>query len=84
MPRACRCPSATRRSISAIVSSSPIVELDGNDVHDRPIQSDSDKERDRELLLLGWHVIRVTWRHLHQGRAKLAADLRRLLGSKLR
>ena len=43
-----------------------------------------DKERDRELLLLGWHVIRVTWRHLHQGRAKLAADLRRLLGSKLR
>ena len=61
-----------------------IVELDGHDVHDRPIQSDSDKERDRELLLLGWHVIRVTWRHLHQGRAKLAADLRRLLGSKLR
>jgi len=58
-----------------------IVELDGHDVHDRRIQSDSDKERDRELLLLGWHVIRVTWRHLHQGRAKLARDLHHILGS---
>jgi len=58
-----------------------IVELDGHDVHDRRIQSDDDKERDRELLLLGWHVIRVTWRHLHQGRARLARDLRRILGS---
>jgi hypothetical protein len=61
-----------------------IVELDGHDVHDRRIQSDSDKERDRELLLLGWRVIRVTWRHLHAGRPRLAADLRLLLGPKLR
>jgi very-short-patch-repair endonuclease len=60
------------------------VELDGHDVHDRRIQSDSDKERDRELLLLGWRVIRVTWRHLHAGRPRLAADLRLLLGPKLR
>lgn len=58
-----------------------IVELDGHHVHDRAIQSDSDKERDRDLLLMGWRVIRVTWRHLHHGRAKLAADLRRILGS---
>jgi very-short-patch-repair endonuclease len=61
-----------------------IVELDGHDVHDRRIQSDSDKERDRELLLIGWSVIRVTWRHLHAGRPKLAADLRRLRGPNLR
>jgi hypothetical protein len=25
----------------------------------------------------------VTWRHLHEGRSKLAADLHRLLGAKL-
>lgn len=56
-----------------------IVELDGHAVHDRRIQADSDKERDRDLLLHGWRVIRVTWRHLHQGRVKLAADLHRLL-----
>jgi hypothetical protein len=58
-----------------------IVELDGHDVHDRRIQGDSDKERDRDLMLLGWRVIRVTWRHLHQGRRKLARDLGQLLRS---
>lgn len=58
-----------------------IVELDGGAVHLRPVQADADKERDRNLLLAGWTTIRVTWRHLHEGRAKLAADLRRLLNS---
>ncbi len=56
-----------------------IVELDGHAVHARPVQADADAERDRDLLLAGWQVVRVTWRHLHAGRAKLAADLRRLL-----
>ncbi|HET6829796.1 MAG TPA: DUF559 domain-containing protein [Solirubrobacterales bacterium] len=57
-----------------------VVELDGHAVHARRIQIDSDKERDRALMLAGWRVIRVTWRHLHEGREKLAADLRHLLG----
>jgi len=56
-----------------------IVELDGHAVHSRRVQIDADKERDRDLMAIGWRVIRVTWRHLHAGRAKLARDLRRML-----
>ncbi|MEZ5155802.1 MAG: type IV toxin-antitoxin system AbiEi family antitoxin domain-containing protein [Solirubrobacterales bacterium] len=56
-----------------------IVELDGHAVHSRLEQIDADKERDRDLMAAGWHVIRVTWRHLHAGRTKLARDLRHLL-----
>ncbi len=56
-----------------------IVELDGYAVHSRRAQRDADTLRDRELLLAGWRVIRVTWRHLHAGRRELAADLKALL-----
>jgi very-short-patch-repair endonuclease len=58
-----------------------IAELDGHAVHSRPVQIDADKERDRELMLAGWRVIRITWRHLHERPEKLAADLRRLLAA---
>ena len=61
-----------------------VVELDGHGVHSRRVQRDSDTRRDRELLLAGWRVIRVTWRHLHDEGDRLATDLNRLLGSKLR
>jgi hypothetical protein len=56
-----------------------IVELDGHRRHSGRRDVDSDKERDRKLLLLGWRVIRVTWTHLHAGRGKLARDLRAIL-----
>jgi very-short-patch-repair endonuclease len=58
-----------------------IVELDGHAVHSRPAQIDADKERDRKLMLAGWRVIRITWRHLHEHPEKLAADLRGLLAA---
>jgi hypothetical protein len=61
-----------------------IVELDGHAVHSRRVQIDADKERDRDLMAIGWQVTRVTWRHLHAGRAKLARDLRQLLTTKTR
>ena len=58
-----------------------IAELDGHGVHSRPVQIDADKERDRELMLAGWRVTRITWRHLVKRPEKLAADLRRQLGA---
>ena len=58
-----------------------IVELDGHAVHSRLEQIDADKERDRDLMAAGWHVIRVTWRHLHTGRRKPARDLEYLLAT---
>jgi very-short-patch-repair endonuclease len=57
-----------------------IAELDGWGVHGTRRNFESDRERDRALQVEGWRPIRVTWRHLHRGRAKLAADLRALLG----
>ncbi len=51
------------------------VELDSRTFHLTPAAFESDRERDRALVALGWRPIRVTWRHLHSGRAALAADL---------
>ena len=57
-----------------------IVELDGWGVHGTRRRFETDRERDRALHVAGWRPIRVTWRHLHDGRPALAADLRDLLG----
>lgn len=56
-----------------------IVELDGRASHDTRRAFESDRERDRALMLEGWRVTRVTWRALHQGPTALAAELRALL-----
>ena len=57
-----------------------IVELDGRAVHDTGQAFERDRVRDRVLTAAGWHVIRVTWRQLHDEPELLEADLRRLLG----
>jgi predicted transcriptional regulator of viral defense system len=56
-----------------------IVELDSRSAHDTSSRFDSDRERDRLLAVAGWRVVRVTWAHLRDAPARLAADLRALL-----
>jgi very-short-patch-repair endonuclease len=56
------------------------LELDGRDVHARKAAFESDRRRDRELLVAGWRPARVTWRQLRDEPRALTADLRRLLG----
>ncbi len=56
-----------------------IVELDGRAAHGTPRAFESDRERDRLLLVDGWSVMRVTWRQLRDDAAEIAADLRKLL-----
>lgn len=60
-------------------SSRLIVELDGYAYHGGRRASDRDRLRDRVLTVHGWTVIRVTWDHLHSGRAALRADLQGLI-----
>jgi very-short-patch-repair endonuclease len=52
-----------------------IVELDGRAVHGTRQAFESDRERDRLLMVAGWRVMRVTWRQLHHDDARIAADL---------
>jgi very-short-patch-repair endonuclease len=57
-----------------------IVELDGRAIHDATDVFESDRARDRRLEAAGWHVIRITWRQLHETPDDVEADMRRLLG----
>ena len=41
-----------------------IVETDGRETHDTAVAFERDRQRDLELTLAGWHVIRITWRQL--------------------
>ena len=56
-----------------------IVELDGRAAHGTRSAFESDRERDRLLLLAGWRVVRITWRQLRDTPEVIAADLRELL-----
>jgi very-short-patch-repair endonuclease len=55
-----------------------IAELDGGRAHRTRVAFETDRERDRRLLVAGWRVIRITWRQLARS-ASLQADLRHLL-----
>jgi very-short-patch-repair endonuclease len=55
-----------------------IVELDGHAAHSGPHAFEGDRRRDRRLEAMGWHVIRITWRQLHDEPEAVEADLRRL------
>ena len=57
-----------------------IVELDGRS-HITTNAFETDRRRDRRLAVLGWQVVRITWRELHKNRDALADDLRRLTAS---
>lgn len=56
-----------------------IVELDGYASHGTRAAFERDRARDRALQAAGWRVVRVTWRHLHEHPASVAAELRALL-----
>jgi hypothetical protein len=56
-----------------------LAELDGRDVHRTDQAFESDRQRDRILLVEGWRSTRITWRQLRGERAEIAADLRELL-----
>jgi very-short-patch-repair endonuclease len=56
-----------------------IVELDGRKAHLRRAAFESDRARDRRLLVAGWRVIRVTYRQLEVDADALERDLRALL-----
>lgn len=55
------------------------LELDGRAVHAREAAFESDKRRDRELLVEGWRPAHVTWLQLRDEPDAVAADLRELL-----
>ena len=56
-----------------------IVETDGRDTHAVRKAFHSDRRRDARLMLLGWRVVRFTWRQVMFEPAYVAATLRGLL-----
>ena len=58
-----------------------VVELDSRTYHQTVAAFEEDRERDRALHAAGWRVIRVTARHLTDGRQALIPDLRTLLSA---
>lgn len=59
-----------------------IVELDGYESHRGREAFEADRARDVELKLLGYEVIRFTWRQLVGEPAQVAATLRMLLSTR--
>ena len=60
-----------------------IVELDGRSIHRTRAAFERDRERDRVLQAAGWRVVGVTGHQLHRHARALAADLGRMLATKL-
>ncbi len=58
------------------------LELDGRSVHARRAAFESDKKRDRELLVEGWRPAHVTWLQLRYEPDAVVADLRELLAER--
>lgn len=56
-----------------------IVEVDGRDVHTTRRAFEADRRRDQRLMLLGWRVVRFTWRQVMFEPAYVAATLRAFL-----
>jgi predicted transcriptional regulator of viral defense system len=57
-----------------------IVETDGAETHDTPIAFHRDRQRDLDLELAGWHVIRISWRQLRTEPGRVVGLLRAKLG----
>ena len=55
------------------------LELDGRAVHARKAAFESDKLRDRKLVVEGWRTMHLTWQQLQDEPALVAADLRAAL-----
>jgi very-short-patch-repair endonuclease len=58
-----------------------IAELDGRAAHGTHRAFETDRERDRILLVEGWRSTRITWRQLQDEPEAVASDLRMLLSS---
>ena len=56
-----------------------VVEVDGRDVHTTRRAFEHDRRRDQRLMLLGWRVVRFTWRQIVEEPAAVSATIRRLL-----
>jgi very-short-patch-repair endonuclease/predicted transcriptional regulator of viral defense system len=56
-----------------------IVEVDGRDPHTTRQAFEADRRRDQQLTLLGWRVIRFTWRQVMHDPRYVAATLHALL-----
>jgi very-short-patch-repair endonuclease len=56
-----------------------LAELDGRAVHGTERAFESDRQRDRILLVEGWRSTRITWRQLRDEPSAIATDLGRLL-----
>jgi very-short-patch-repair endonuclease len=56
-----------------------IVETDSWEHHQDRQSFESDRARDAKLTLMGYRVVRITWRQLQDGAASAAAMLRSLL-----
>jgi very-short-patch-repair endonuclease len=56
-----------------------IAELDGYESHGGRVAFEADRARDTKLKLLGYDVVRFTWRQLTDDPARVAAALRELL-----
>jgi very-short-patch-repair endonuclease len=55
------------------------IELDGGAAHRTDRAFEKDRERDRILTAEGFATSRITWHHLHDTPAEVAADLRKIL-----
>lgn len=58
-----------------------IVELDGRAVHGTDRAFESDRQRDRLLLVEGWRVMHVTWAQLRDEPDAVIGDLRQLIAA---
>lgn len=67
---------------SAWPESLVIVELDGG-VHRAIRKRKRDRRVEKALEELGWKIVRVRWRDLHEGRADTVARVRRLIDARL-
>lgn len=56
-----------------------VVEVDGRDVHTTRRAFESDRRRDQRLMLLGWRIVRFTWRQVIFEPAYVEQTVRRLL-----
>jgi very-short-patch-repair endonuclease len=56
-----------------------IAEVDGYEAHRGRAAFEADRARDVELRLLGYQVVRFTWRQVVDQSAEIAAALRKLL-----
>jgi hypothetical protein len=57
------------------------VEVDGREVHATRRAFEHDRRRDQRLALLGWQVVRFTWRQVYDEPAAVAEILRGLLAA---